>query len=76
VVLIELLPEPYTTMVYVAIFTGLRVSELAALRWEDIHESSITIDERYCRGAWGRPNSSTSIAMARMSSTIKMPKIS
>src|ERR1700730_16079544 len=37
-------------MVYVAIYTGLRVSELAGLRWDDIHEDSITIDERYCRG--------------------------
>ena len=48
--LVELIPEPYATMVYVAIYTGLRVSELAGLRWDDIHEDSITIDERYCRG--------------------------
>ena len=34
--LISRIAEPYATMVYVAIFTGLRVSELAALRWEDI----------------------------------------
>src|SRR5438094_8807546 len=30
--LVELIPEPYTSMVYVAIYTGLRVSELAGLR--------------------------------------------
>lgn len=30
------IPEPYATMVYVAIFTGLRVSELAGLRWNDL----------------------------------------
>ena len=54
VILIDLIPEPFATMVYVAIYTGLRVPELAALRWEDIHESSIT-DEGYCRGDWTNP---------------------
>lgn len=60
--LLELIAEPYATMVYVAIYTGLRVSELAGLRWEDIHEESITIDERYCRGDWGAPKSEASNA--------------
>lgn len=54
--------EPYSSMVYVAIYTGLRVSELAGLRWNDIHEDSITIDERYCRGDWGAPKSESSNA--------------
>jgi integrase len=60
--LIVLIPEPYATMVYVATYTGLRVSELAGLRWNDIHEDSITIDERYCRGDWGAPKSQASNA--------------
>jgi integrase len=60
--LVELIPEPYATMVYVAIYTGLRVSELAGLRWDDVHENSITIDERYCRGDWGAPKSDCSNA--------------
>ena len=60
--LVELIPEPYATMVYVAIYTGLRVSELAGLRWDDIHDDSITIDERYCRGDWGTPKSDCSNA--------------
>jgi len=60
--LIELIPEPYATMVYTAMYTGLRVSELIALRWSDIHEQSITIDERYCRGDWSVPKSDASIA--------------
>ena len=51
--LVELIPEPYASMVHVAIYTGLRVSELAGLRWNDIGASSITIDERFCRGDWG-----------------------
>src|SRR6202167_6455748 len=60
--LLELMAEPYSTMVYVGIYTGLRVSELAELRWDDIHEESITIDERYCRGDWGAPKSESSNA--------------
>ena len=58
--LVERIPEPYATMVFVAIYTGLRVSELVGLRWNDIHESSITIDERFCRGDWGAPKSEAS----------------
>ena len=30
--LVELMPEPYATMVYVAVWTGLRISELIGLR--------------------------------------------
>ena len=58
--LIELIQEPYATMVYVAVYTGLRVSELIALRWSDIHEQAITIDERFCRGDWAAPKSDAS----------------
>ena len=47
-------------MVYVAVYTGLRVSEVIGLRWEDIHEHSITVDERFCRGDWGEPKSDAS----------------
>jgi integrase len=60
--LVELIPEPYASMVYVAIFTGLRVSELIGLRWRNVHEESITIEERYCRGDWGAPKSKSSNA--------------
>ncbi len=58
--LIERIAEPYATMVFVAVYTGLRVSELIALRWSDIHDQSITIDERFCRGDWGAPKSDAS----------------
>jgi integrase len=60
--LVELIPEPYASMVYVAVYTGLRISELIGLRWEDVHQDSITIDERYCRGDWGAPKSDSSNA--------------
>jgi integrase len=58
--LVELISEPYATMVYVAVYSGFRVSELIGLRWGDVHEHSITIDERYCRGDWGEPKSDAS----------------
>ena len=54
-------PTP-VSQVYVATYTGRRVSELAGLRWNDIHADSITIDERYCRGDWGAPKSEASNA--------------
>jgi len=60
--LLAKMPEPYATMVYVAIYTGLRVSELAGLRWNDLGDNTITIDERYCRGDWGAPKSESSNA--------------
>ena len=60
--ILALIPEPYASMVFVAIYTGLRVSELAGLRWNDIHADGITIDERFCRGDWGAPKSEASNA--------------
>lgn len=60
--LLNLMLEPYATMVYVAVYTGLRASELIGLRWRNIHQDSITIDQRYCRGDWGAPKSDASNA--------------
>jgi integrase len=60
--LLELIPEPYATMVNTAVFTGLRPSELIGLRWRNLHEDSITIDERCSRGDWGAPKSEASNA--------------
>jgi len=68
--LLEVIPEPYATMVYVAVFTGLRISELAALRWRNVHEDSITIDERFCRGDWGAPKSESSNATIAVNSAV------
>jgi integrase len=60
--LVTRMPEPYATMVYVAIYTGLRISELVALTWEDIGCDSINVDKRYCRGDLSRPKSRASDA--------------
>ena len=54
--------EPYATMVYVAVFSGLRISELIGLRWEDVLELEINVDERCCRGDWSEPKSEASNA--------------
>lgn len=60
--MLELMTEPYATMVYVCVLAGLRVSELVGLRWEDVHPGALTIDERFCRGNWGCPKTSGSSA--------------
>jgi len=62
--LLKLIVEPYATMVFVAVYTGLRVSELIGLLWRNVHEdqNKITIESRYCRGDWGIPKSAASSA--------------
>jgi ATP-dependent helicase/nuclease subunit A len=60
--LVSTMPEPYATMVYVATYSGLRISELIALKWHDLGFDSIAIDERYCRGDFSEPKSSASNA--------------
>ena len=65
--LVEFVDEPYATMIYVAVFSGLRVSELVGLKWEDVHAEAITVDERYCRGNWSvtkTAGSATTIGVA------------
>jgi integrase len=60
--LVEVMPEPYATAVFVAAWTGLRVSELFALRWRCINSDSISIEERFCRGDFSEPKTEASAA--------------
>ncbi|NWF85697.1 MAG: site-specific integrase [Bryobacteraceae bacterium] len=60
--LVSAMPEPYATMVHTAGLTGLRPSEVIGLRWSDIGEDSIRVDERYWRGDWSQPKSDASAA--------------
>ena len=60
--LVELVSEPYATMLSVSVWTGLRVSELIGLKWRCIHADSITVEERYSRGDWSTPKTSASAA--------------
>jgi len=58
--LLRIMPEPYATMVYVSVFTGLRVSELAALKWRNLDGRLLTVEEKFCRGHKGAPKSDAS----------------
>jgi integrase len=60
--LVKLVPEPYSTMLYVAVYSGLRISELIGLRWNDVSVDSLMVDERCCRGDWSAPKSEASNA--------------
>jgi len=60
--LLALMPEPYASMVFVAVYTGLRVSELIGLKWKNVHSDSISVTEKCCRGDWGAPKSEASNA--------------
>jgi integrase len=60
--LVKLVAEPYATMLYTSVRTGLRISELIGLRWRCIHDDSISIEERYCRGDWSAPKTQASAA--------------
>ena len=65
--LVDFVDEPYATMIFVAVFSGLRVSELVGLKWEDVHDEALTVDERYFRGDWSvtkTTGSSTTIGVA------------
>jgi len=68
--LMALISEPYATMVFVAVSTGFRVSELVGLRWRNVHADSITIDERFSRGDWGAPKSDASNATVAVNRSV------
>ena len=68
--MIDLIPEPYATMVYVAVYSGLRVSELVGLRWNDVGEDTLMVDERCCRGDWSAPKSKSSNAPVSVPLTV------
>jgi len=68
--LLVIVDEPYATMIYVAVYSGLRISELIGLRWEDVHADSLTIDERYCRGDWSVTKTEGSAATIGVDSSV------
>lgn len=60
--LVAIVPEPYASILYVAVWTGLRVSELIDLKWRCIHADSLSIEKRFCRGDWSAPKTQASAA--------------
>jgi integrase len=68
--LLNAVREPYASMIYVAVYTGLRVSELIGLKWRNVGQDSISIEERYCRGDWGAPKSEASNTTIPVNKTV------
>ena len=60
--MLEVVAEPYASMIFVAVWTGLRVSELIGLKWRCVHADSISVEERFCRGDWSTPKTAASAA--------------
>jgi integrase len=59
---VQFVSEPYATMIFTAVWTGLRVSELIGLKWRCIHADAITNEERFSRGDWSVPKTAASAA--------------
>jgi hypothetical protein len=77
------IPGSYASMIYVVVYTGPGVSELAALKWNDVIaieqaneegevevRNAISIDERFYRGDWGAPKSDASNATIGISECV------
>jgi integrase len=68
--LIEIIAEPYRTMILTATLSGLRVSELLALKWRCITDSGISVEERFYRGDWSCPKTDSSVATIPVSQDV------
>lgn len=64
--LVAALRPPYSTAVVVAAFTGLRVGEIAALRWNDVSGINLTIDEALYRGELATPKGYRAVRVTGM----------
>lgn len=72
--LIEALPEPSRTIVIVAVLTGLRIGEIAALRWGrvDFLRGVIQVKETYSEDAgFGTPKTRSSVREVPMSEPVR-----
>lgn len=64
------LPEPYSTMVALAVFTGLRAGEIGALLWKDVTDTSVQVNRAVYRGEVGSPKSRASQASVPLTSRV------
>jgi len=60
--MLRVVPEPSRTVVLVAALTGLRLSELKGLRWEDFDGDTVNIRRSVWQGYVGEPKTLTSRA--------------
>ena len=60
--LLDVLREPFRTMVLLAVLTGLRVGEILGLRWEDVDfaSSQMRVSQRCYRGQMDTPKTKSS----------------
>jgi len=67
------LAEPCRTVVLVAVLTGMRISEILALRWKgvDLLRSTIEIAESFSNGQFGSPKTRSSNRVIPMSSVVQ-----
>ena len=54
------LDQPYSSIITLAVLTGLRKGEIEALRWVDIRPGEIIVDEAVYRGQLGSPKTTRS----------------
>jgi len=68
--LVKTLLSPYREMVMVAAVTGMRPSELWALRWADVDEQGIHVRQRLYRCHMGDPKTSKSVRVIPLASEV------
>jgi integrase len=64
--LLRLLPAPYSTLVLLAVYAGLRKAELAGLQWDDVRSGYVLIRRSVVRGVEGptkTPGSEASVPL-------------
>ena len=72
--LIESLPEPCRTLTLVAVLTGLRIGEIAALRWDrvDFLRGTLLVKETYSEeDGFGTPKTRSSVREVPMSEPVR-----
>ncbi len=65
-----LLKAPYNVVVLLATLAGLRKGEIEALRWNDLRDDTITVDEASYFGTLGTPKSDKSNRLVAIGPTI------
>jgi integrase len=71
--LLKAFGEPYRTMFFLAVITGLRVGEILGLRWNnvDFAGNEIKVEETFYRGSVGSPKTKGSKRAVPMSKTLR-----
>lgn len=45
----------FKPLIIFALYSGMRISELLGLKWDDIYNDTIHVRKQYCRGHWKSP---------------------